>query len=521
MIKRLLWLLVLFVCAVPYANAQQGLQGYVVTGTGAQARIVLTGSAIVFHQLTWNVTGTVSSCTVALDTSADGVSWSAGNAIAGQTCTSNGQSALSTSAVFNFVRVNTTAFSGTGSVVVTWAGYVATPGGLPSGCTSPGTGAITCTGTVAANALTSTTSVSTGSGASAAGATATGGFAAVEAASTGWTPTAGQDYCRADSTVHNFVCALNGAAETPQPMWSAVPVGGKCAQTTGVAGFLVEATGACNGAPAYPQTVSGMTSGGVLYGSSATQVSSSALLAANALVVGGGAGAAPATGSGDFTYASHTLTGGAAGLLDLSAMTGLGALRIPKNASPVGGSSEGGLSIFDNGGGNPALQWDSGLGAPGARNVALAGISTNYSTTCTNQVVTVVSSFAIPTCSTITSAYADSSIAKTAAYVTATNCASSASPAVCGSAAAGSVAVPTGVTPTLVVNTTAVTANSQILFTPDESLGTRLSVTCNSTIAQVAIEPIVTARTTATSFTIQYNTTITVNPICLSYFIVN
>jgi hypothetical protein len=108
-----------------------------------------------------------------------------------------------------------------------------------------------------------------------------------------------------------------------------------------------------------------------------------------------------------------------------------------------------------------------------------------------------------------------------ATHSTATNCSSSASPAVCGSAAAGSVAVPTGVTPTLVVNTTAVTANSQILFTPDEGLGTKLGVTCNSTIAQVAVEPIVTARTAATSFTIQYNTTITVNPICLSYFIVN
>lgn len=111
--------------------------------------------------------------------------------------------------------------------------------------------------------------------------------------------------------------------------------------------------------------------------------------------------------------------------------------------------------------------------------------------------------------------------ASAVSYLTATNCSSAASPATCGSAAAGSVAVPTGITPTLVVNTTAVTANSQILFTPDESLGVRLGVTCNSTIAQVAIEPIVTARTAATSFTIQYNTTITTNPICLSYLIIN
>jgi hypothetical protein len=44
---------------------------------------------------------------------------------------------------------------------------------------------------------------------------------------------------------------------------------------------------------------------------------------------------------------------------------------------------------------------------------------------------------------------------------TASNCSSSASPAVCGSAVSGSVAVPASVT-TEVVNTTAVTANSQI-----------------------------------------------------------
>lgn len=62
-------------------------------------------------------------------------------------------------------------------------------------------------------ALSGCTSLSAGSGASAAGATATGGFAAAEAASTGWTPTAGQDYLRADSTLHTFVCSLNGAAE--------------------------------------------------------------------------------------------------------------------------------------------------------------------------------------------------------------------------------------------------------------------------------------------------------------------
>lgn len=103
---------------------------------------------------------------------------------------------------------------------------------------------------------------------------------------------------------------------------------------------------------------------------------------------------------------------------------------------------------------------------------------------------------------------------------TATNCSSSASPAVCGAAAGGSVAIPTGTNPTLVVNSSAVTANSQILVTVDESLGTKLSVTCNTTLASLP-HPVVTARTAATSFTIQIAATIATNPVCVSYLVVN
>jgi hypothetical protein len=106
-------------------------------------------------------------------------------------------------------------------------------------------------------------------------------------------------------------------------------------------------------------------------------------------------------------------------------------------------------------------------------------------------------------------------------YLTSTNCSSSASPAVCGVAAAGSVAVPTGTNATLTVNTSAVTANSQILVQSDETLGTKLSVTCNTTLASVIVEPVVTARVAGTSFTITISGTTTTNPVCLSYLIVN
>jgi hypothetical protein len=107
-------------------------------------------------------------------------------------------------------------------------------------------------------------------------------------------------------------------------------------------------------------------------------------------------------------------------------------------------------------------------------------------------------------------------------YSTATNCASAASPAVCGSAAAGSVAVPTGATPTLQINTTAVTANSQITLTVTEAptTGTRLGVTCNTTLSTL-VNPVETLRVAGASFTIQMNSTLAVNPACVHYLIVN
>lgn len=118
-----------------------------------------------------------------------------------------------------------------------------------------------------------------------------------------------------------------------------------------------------------------------------------------------------------------------------------------------------------------------------------------------------------------------SGTSKAAAYTTDTNCAAvgtAANPSVaaCGSAASGSFSCATNAsTGTCVVNTTAVTANSQIFIQEDDSLGTRLSVTCNTTNISPTSAP-VAARSAGTSFTINLGT-ITTNPECFSYFIVN
>lgn len=103
---------------------------------------------------------------------------------------------------------------------------------------------------------------------------------------------------------------------------------------------------------------------------------------------------------------------------------------------------------------------------------------------------------------------------------TGTNCASSASPAVCGNATTGSVAFPTGTNPTLTVNTTAVLAGSTIVLTPDDSLGTKLGITCNSTITTQG-PWFINARSAGTSFTAQVSAAPATNKLCFNYKILN
>lgn len=122
------WLVLLAVLVLPLEARADGFLTNLFQSVTPGTSINNIGTAIAFQKLTWNVSGTVSACTVALDTSVDGVTWSAGGAIAGQTCTSNGTSTVA-SVVANYVRINMTAFTGTGSVSVTWNGFVTNPGG--------------------------------------------------------------------------------------------------------------------------------------------------------------------------------------------------------------------------------------------------------------------------------------------------------------------------------------------------------------------------------------------------------
>jgi len=113
-----------------------------------------------------------------------------------------------------------------------------------------------------------------------------------------------------------------------------------------------------------------------------------------------------------------------------------------------------------------------------------------------------------------------------ASYLSQSNCAAvgtAANPSVasCTAALAGSFSCATNAsTGTCVVNTTAVTANSEIFVTQrtDTATGTRLGVTCNTTVDTV--QRAITAVTAVTSFTVNLGT-ITTNPECFSYLIFN
>jgi len=95
-------------------------------------------------------------------------------------------------------------------------------------------------------------------------------------------------------------------------------------------------------------------------------------------------------------------------------------------------------------------------------------------------------------------------------------CFSSASPAVCGALINGFVTIPGG-SSSVVVNTTSVTANSEISLTFDTTQGGNLGVTCNTTPQQ----PYISARTAGTSFTISVPSNFSTNPGCIGFHLKN
>jgi hypothetical protein len=129
------WWLLLAIAVLPLsAHAQSGLRSVNFTTASASSAINNINTGLAYHAMVWHVQGTASVCTVALDTSVDAVTWTAGGAITGQTCTSTGGSAV-VNVIANYVRINMTALTVTAgsSVNVTWEAWTCNPASCGGG----------------------------------------------------------------------------------------------------------------------------------------------------------------------------------------------------------------------------------------------------------------------------------------------------------------------------------------------------------------------------------------------------
>ncbi len=116
----------------------------------------------------------------------------------------------------------------------------------------------------------------------------------------------GSDYVSASShTLNGFGTGVATALGVNVGTAGSVVVNGGALGTPS-SGNLANCTGYPASTPAYPLTITGGVSGALVYASSTTQLAMSALLAANGVVLGAGAGAAPFT-SANLTFDGTTL----------------------------------------------------------------------------------------------------------------------------------------------------------------------------------------------------------------------
>jgi hypothetical protein len=212
---------------------------------------------------------------------------------------------------------------------------------------------------------------------------------------------------------------------TPSPVCIMSPTG-ICAAQLGTwnigTSTWTPAGGGGGGAISFPQTVAGTTtSGGVPYFSSTTQLSSSGFLTANALMVGGGAGAAPATvttGTGVVTAlgiavnnasglptinstlptVGHCLQWGTSGVTDAG-----GACTTGGGGGTVSSGNAGQLTYYASTGTvvSGATTGTGVLTALGLATNALGGVLTTPAGACTSgQFLTFPTAGSVPTCAT-------------------------------------------------------------------------------------------------------------------------
>lgn len=438
--------------------------------SGGGIRVI--GSTAAFHQLVWNVQGTVATCQIQVDSSVDGTTWTSAGVLASTLCTSNG-TALSTSTVVNFVRINVTAISGAGATVTAvLSGFANNPSGGGGGTTINPTNNIL---PKRSNATTFADSSLTDDG------TKVTGTEPIQtiAGTVSTTPVNGIQIGGATpGLASNAATALN------------IQVGN--GSSTGTLDMRAGATQFWSlGATGSGNTVtlaSGFNGNVILTVAGSNKTATSAT--APAVVIGSEGG-----NNGTITSTSGTAAGvnfgngsaGNAGGLRFSPTSGtanFNAVSLFPQINQTGGAN-GTINVLFISPTNTALV--------GAENLIDAGVNG------TGGLFTVQSSGNV----------------KPTLYGSQTNCASSAG--TCSAAPAGRVSIAAAAT-TVTVATTAVTANSEIFVQEDATLGTALSVTCNTTTGRIYT---ITTRTAGTSFVITASAAPTTNPACLSYHIIN
>ena len=143
--KSILYVATIVLCSVlcKAQNTYIAILPTTFTSVTTSRSVNLIGSAVIYHAINWQVQGSPASCSVQVDSSADGVTWNSGDVIASQTCTSNG-SATSNAFTANFLRVNVTALSANTSLTVVWTGYDANPDGVGNCTISADKNSLSC-----------------------------------------------------------------------------------------------------------------------------------------------------------------------------------------------------------------------------------------------------------------------------------------------------------------------------------------------------------------------------------------
>ena len=125
------WLVLLVLALALPLQAQQATQSLVAYSATSSSSRSLIGTGVAYHRLVWNTSGTLSTCTVKVQKSADGTTWT--DLIADSICTSSGQTAY-TSEVVNYIRITTTTLTQnpSGYITAVYQGFITdpTPGGV-------------------------------------------------------------------------------------------------------------------------------------------------------------------------------------------------------------------------------------------------------------------------------------------------------------------------------------------------------------------------------------------------------